>query len=170
MYSSKVRVWDLVAEIVDMIDNPLIQGTVLSSLNEQTIMNRLNLIFDIVWTDSKRRKDTMGKTPNFGTVEQRVETKSDLLKLWYGCIGAAKIVAQSTASGPNSKKDRKEGMHNLNWVAREDQTGCVALGIGAGPFLRHRRAQSVSYAGIPKTKKELKYLPSVEEFYTFINA
>jgi len=167
MYRSKVEIWDLVAEIVNLIDNPLIQGTVISTLNETELARRLNLIFDIVWTEMKPRKDSMGKAPNFGSVEQRVEIKADLLKLWYGCVGSAKIVAKETMSGINTKEDRSGGMKHLNWMADEDGTGCVALGIGAGPFFRHRRGQSVSYSGI--SRKQLRNLPTRDQFYKFVD-
>jgi hypothetical protein len=68
------------------------------------------------------------------------------LRLWAGCLDAAKIVSDVTSSGKNDAAERKKLMPVL--LARAAECSIYAAGVPAGPAVRKRRGQPVIYEGI----------------------
>jgi hypothetical protein len=63
------------------------------------------------------------KQPENG-LRKKIVTKisSVSLRLWAGCICAAKLVGLSTKSGPNTSQIRTSGFANVDTLATQDRT------------------------------------------------
>jgi len=72
--------------------------------------------------------------------------KNILLRLWAGCMDAAKNIALETINGPNSAEDRKEGFFFIDLLTEPDPI--YRAGTEAAPSSKTLHRQHYSFAGI----------------------
>jgi hypothetical protein len=77
------------------------------------------------------------------------------LRLWAGCISAAKTIAHETRSGPNTPAIRREQMTQIDEVAQAD--AIFAAGVEAGPVLKGLRGQGYSFEGVATNARVRRY-------------
>jgi hypothetical protein len=75
------------------------------------------------------------------------ERKSILLRLWSGCMDAAKTIALETRAGPNSERDRTERAPVLDERSKHDPI--YAAGVVAAPSFKAGRKERYSLKGVP---------------------
>jgi hypothetical protein len=69
------------------------------------------------------------------------------LRLWSGCLSAAKTIAHETRSGPNSSALRAQLMPEIDRIAATD--AIFAAGVEAAPAFKRLRGQTYSMDGVP---------------------
>jgi hypothetical protein len=95
-------------------------------------------------------------------VEAGPERKSILLRLWSGCIAAAKTIALETRAGPNDEPLRTAGSLLL-------ETNCAGdpiykAGVEAAAMFKAGRSQKYSVAGLTdNVRAALSRVPEWEE-------
>jgi outer membrane murein-binding lipoprotein Lpp len=73
------------------------------------------------------------------------------LRLWAGCLSAAKTIALETSSGPNTPEGRAGLMQGIDAIAAHDPI--YAAGIEAAPAFKRLRAQPYSLEGVPPASR-----------------
>jgi phage anti-repressor protein len=81
--------------------------------------------------------------------------QSVCLRLWAGCLCAAKLVAHSTKSGPNTSQTRASGFANVDTLATQDRT--FECGVEAAPDFKRLRNEEYSLDGVPPNSSVRKY-------------
>jgi hypothetical protein len=69
------------------------------------------------------------------------------LRLWSGCLSAAKTIAHDTRSGPNTPALRGRLMPEIDRIAATD--AIYAAGVEAAPAFKRLRGQTYSVEGVP---------------------
>jgi hypothetical protein len=69
------------------------------------------------------------------------------LRLWAGCLGAAKTIADATMSGPNSAEERARLFPSIDATAAQDELFCA--GVEAAPVFKRLRGQPYFLDGVP---------------------
>lgn len=69
------------------------------------------------------------------------------LRLWAGCITAAKAIRPETRSGPNNPEGRAQQFENIDALAARD--AIYAAGVEAAPVFLDSRNQEYSLDGVP---------------------
>ncbi len=77
------------------------------------------------------------------------------LRLWAGCISAAKTIANETMSGQNTPERRGEIMRDIDQVAGTD--AIYAAGVEAAPSFKKLRNQGYSFDGVPNGSLVRRY-------------
>jgi len=82
-------------------------------------------------------------------VENSLDRVVLTLKLWAGCLDAAKTIAMETRNGPNTQ----EGRHvlfkdKIDPLAQVDEI--YRAGVEAAPFFKTLRNQDFSFDGVPQ--------------------
>jgi outer membrane murein-binding lipoprotein Lpp len=70
------------------------------------------------------------------------------LRLWSGCLSAAKTIAHETRSGPNTPAMRRQQMETIDEIAAADAV--YAAGVEAAPAFKRLRNQAYSLDGVPE--------------------
>lgn len=132
----------VIAEIVHTFDGDLVQADLLQDLNP---------------FEASRRCKFIGSTLNdyFPLPRDSLTTKvgheyvlaSIALRLWSGCISAAKVIALETRSGPNTPDYRKKASKTLLRTAQIDKI--FAAGVVAAVEFKKLRKEPHDYSGIP---------------------
>jgi hypothetical protein len=78
------------------------------------------------------------------------------LRLWAGCLAAAKTIADATLSGPNTAELRAQAFQWIDRVAEEDTIFCA--GVETGPSFKRARNQPYSLEGVPSGSAVRRYL------------
>jgi hypothetical protein len=81
--------------------------------------------------------------------------KSFGLRLWSGCISAAKTIALETMDGPVTPECRISIFQSLDSLAKIDSV--FGLGIECAPLFKKRHQQCFSFNGVPMTSPVRKY-------------
>ncbi len=89
-------------------------------------------------------KKSFGVMPEFPSEPDRV---SITLRLWAGCITAAKAIAFETRSGANTETGRVQAFLEIDRLAVEDPL--FGAGAEAAPAFKTRRDQRYSLDGVP---------------------
>jgi len=76
-----------------------------------------------------------------------VSKKSVILRLWSGCLDAAKSIATETLDGTTSPESRKEHFFQIDIFARWDSV--YRAGVQTAPALKKIRKQYYSFDGVP---------------------
>ena len=130
------------AELVHRIDAPIVEN--------------LDL-FDVVGRIATRVRDIMRVTAEFmPDVEDPTDRLNIALRLWSGCLSAAKTIAHETRSGPNDAAVRARIMPEVDAIAREDPI--YAAGVESAPAFKRLRGQGYSLEGVPETSPVRRYL------------
>jgi hypothetical protein len=77
------------------------------------------------------------------------------LRLWAGCISAAKTIAHLTRSGPNSAEGRAQAFASIESLAMADVI--FGAGVEAAPTFLRRRGQDYSFEGVPDNSRVRRY-------------
>lgn len=77
------------------------------------------------------------------------------LRLWSGCISAAKTIALETRDGKMTPDIRRQFFNNIDNVAMTDSIFC--LGVESAPAYKKIHQQSYSFVGIPGTSHVRKH-------------
>lgn len=75
--------------------------------------------------------------------------KSIGLRLWSGCLSAAKTIALDTRDGPNTSNIRTKIFQTLDHIADGDPIYCA--GVESAPLFKMKMQQCFSFSGIPLT-------------------
>ena len=76
-----------------------------------------------------------------------ISKKGVILRLWSGCLDAAKSAATETLDGTTSPETRKEHFFQIDVFARWDSI--YRAGVETAPALKKRRKQYYSFDGYP---------------------
>ena len=138
------------ALLVHAIDNPLIRSSDLSDVSELAKTRRLNQVYKIALSKQALHGKPFLIPPYSHPVGEFLKPYylSTCLRLWYGCMGAAKIIALATRSGKNTPKGRKTRFTKLHKKAKKDKV--IAAGVEAAIAFKMLRGQDYSLEGIPK--------------------
>jgi hypothetical protein len=77
----------------------------------------------------------------------KISKKSVILRLWSGCLDAAKSIATETLDGPTSPDSRREHFFQIDIFARWDSV--YRAGVESAPALKKLRKQYYSFDGVP---------------------
>jgi DNA-binding MarR family transcriptional regulator len=136
------------AKLVDSIDAPLISGSILASLEQGEKQRRLILVAEVAASLMPEVKDTT--------------TKSNIaLRLWAGCISAAKMIALETKSGPNTPEIRDRAFTLIDSIARED--AIYRAGVESAPAFKKLRLQPISLESVPKQSAVRRFVKESED-------
>jgi len=80
-------------------------------------------------------------------VSDAMERASIALRLWAGCLAAAKTIALETRDGPNSPELRTAAFAQIDGIAEADPI--YGAGVEAAPAFKVLRGQSYSFDGVP---------------------
>ncbi len=130
------------ARLVDAIDGPLIRGSLLHTLNGREKTQRLNDIAGLSKT----------YIPDIDDDNVRLNIT---LRLWSGCLSAAKTIALQTMSGPNTPGTRSLIFGKINSIAQEDPIYCA--GVEAAPSFKRLRNEPYSFEGVPENSVVRRY-------------
>ncbi len=77
------------------------------------------------------------------------------LRLWAGCLSAAKTISDATLSGPNSAADRARLFPSIDGVAQQDVL--FRAGVEAAPIFKRLRNQPYFLDGVPAESPVRRY-------------
>lgn len=125
------------ALLVNAVNTPLVQNSLLPTLTVPQKTARLSLIGEL---SSPFLKD-VGET----------NTRTNLtLRLWSGCLWAAKTIALETLDGPNSANQRLLSFtRDIDPIAQVDPI--FRAGVEAAPAFKRLQNQEISLDGVPLT-------------------
>jgi hypothetical protein len=138
----------LVLEINEMLGNYInndckSRGTGLfenfSEIIKEIVLNRVD---DIV-----RRYNTHEPNEKY--------RKSIGLRLWSGCLSAAKMIALETRDGSNIPKMRAESFRAIDVIADRDSIFCG--GVESAPLFKKYSQQCYSFNGVPSNSPVRRY-------------
>ena len=119
-------------QIVNELDTPLIQDSLLLALNAQLKADRLKELYD---------RTTSGMSCLIDT-----ERANIVLRLYSGCISAAKTIALGTRNGPNSAELRLAAFSKIDSIAQINAV--FAAGVETAPAFETLRNEPISFDGV----------------------
>lgn len=124
------------AELVKVIDDPLPRGPLLlHQLPQEEAQRRLQEV-------ALLSKEFVPDVPDDG---KRV---SIVLRLWSGCLMAAKTIAEETRSGPNTPEIRRTTFEQV--IDPQAESDAVfRAGVEAAAAFKRLRKQAYSFEGVP---------------------
>jgi hypothetical protein len=121
------------ARLVEEVDRPL--------LNDEHGIER----FDVL--GAQIRHMAACTEPLIPDVTDPLDRAAVALRLWAGCLMAAKTIAVETRSGPNTAAGRTELFAMIDQLAAADPVFCA--GVEAAPSFKRLRNQTFSLDGVP---------------------
>ena len=127
---------DLRARLVNAIDTPLVY--------KEVILERLNP------QEKSLRMNNFAKTaaPYMQEIDDASVRLNIVLRLYSGCLSAAKAIALQTNDGPNTPERRAEQAVTVDFIAQSDMI--YSAGAEAAPSFKRLRREAFSLDGIPK--------------------
>ena len=131
------------AKLVEAINGPLIRNSDLERLSNIEIYQRLDAIAK--------------KSVNYITDIQHYYIRVNIsLRLWSGCLSAAKMIAFETRSGENKPEIRELTFTNrIDPIAERDLI--YRAGVEAAPAFKKLVGQPYSFEGVPQNSSVRKY-------------
>jgi hypothetical protein len=80
-------------------------------------------------------------------VSNQLDQVSIALRLWAGCVLAAKVIAFETRSGANTPEGRSQAFGVIDAIAETD--AIFRAGVEAAPAFKRARAQAYDLTGVP---------------------
>ena len=77
------------------------------------------------------------------------------LRLWSGCLSAAKTIAPQTMAGANTPEQREQAFRHLDPVAQADAIFCA--GVESAPSFKRLLREDFSFEGVPDESPVRKY-------------
>ncbi|MFY9578424.1 MAG: hypothetical protein WAQ33_03795 [Gaiellaceae bacterium] len=93
-----------------------------------------------------------GRIPD---VPDPIERLNITLRLWSGCLMAAKTIAEETRAGANTEQIRRDGFVSIDEVARADRV--FEAGVEGAPVFKRNAGETYSLEGVPKDSPVLRY-------------
>jgi hypothetical protein len=127
------------ATLIDKIDFPITGKD-----------NTANMLLEYMTEDERqiRLRRALSVADSFLTdLISEISKKSVILRLWSGCLDAAKSVATETLDGATSPQSRKEHFFQIDIFAKWDSI--YRAGAETAPALKKRRKQYYSFDGVP---------------------
>jgi hypothetical protein len=135
------------AILIDKIDMPLTLEN-----------NTANLLLEHMSPDERefRIKKVLGIGNSF-LLDQISETskKNIILRLWSGCLDAAKSIAVQSRDGLTSPEIRKEHFFQIDLFASWDLI--YRAGVESAPPFKRRRKESYKFEGVPNDSPVRRY-------------
>ncbi len=135
------------AILIDKIDMPLTLEN-----------NTANLLLEHMSPDERefRLKKVLGIANSF-LLDPISETskKNVILRLWSGCLYAAKSIAVETLDGLTSPEIRKEHFFQIDLFASWDSI--YRAGVESAPSFKRRRKESYRFEGVPYDSSVRRY-------------
>jgi len=129
------------ARLVAEIDGPFITG----SSFEECVVNI-----------GMRIKEISSKSASYMPDVSDNLTRMNLgLRLWAGCLSAAKTIALETMDGPNSPEDRARIFPSIDSLAESDPI--YRAGVEAAPEFKRLRDDAYSFEGVPANSPVRRY-------------
>lgn len=125
---------DTRAWLVEEVDRPL--------LNDEQGTAR----FDVL--GAQIRHMAACTEPLMPEVTDPLDRAAVALRLWAGCLLAAKTIAAETRSGSNTAAGRSELFATIDQLAAADPVVCA--GVEAAPVFKRLRGQTFSLDGVPE--------------------
>ena len=113
--------------------------------------NTANILLEFMTEDERqfRLERALRVADSFLTDQiSEISKKSVILRLWSGCLDAAKSVATETLDGATSPQIRKEHFFQIDIFAKWDSI--YRAGVETAPALKKRRKQYYSFDGVPQ--------------------
>ena len=135
------------AILIDRIDMPLTVEN-----------NTANLLLEYMSQDERefRLNKVLGIANSFLLdIPTEASKKNVILRLWSGCLDAAKSIAIETRDGLTSPEIRKSHFYQIDLFARWDLVYCA--GVESVPSFKRRRKESYKFEGIPYDSPVRKY-------------
>lgn len=127
------------AILIDTIDFPITREG-----------NTANILLEYMSEDERQiRLEKALRIANSFLTEQISEIlkKNIILRLWSGCLDAAKSIATETLDGITSPETRNGHFFQIDIFARWDSV--YRAGVETAPALKKRRKQYYSFDGVP---------------------
>jgi hypothetical protein len=135
------------ATLIDKID---------FSLTEEG--NTANILLEYMTEDEKliRLRRALSIADSFFTDQiSEISKKSVILRLWSGCLDAAKSIATETLDGTTSLECRREHFFQIDIFARWDSV--YRAGVHTAPALKMLRKQHYSFDGVPNNSPARRF-------------
>ena len=135
------------AILIDKIDMPLTVEN-----------NTANLLLEYMSQDERefRLNKVLGIANSFLLdIPSEASKKNVILRLWSGCLDAAKSIALETRDGLTSPEIRKSHFYQIDLFARWDLIYCA--GVESAPSFKRRRKESYRFEGIPYDSPVRRY-------------
>lgn len=136
------------AQLVDRIDAPLISDSILAMLSPEEKQRRLAQVAQIA----------ASYIPEVSDARSRANIA---LRLWAGCVSAAKMIAQETNSGPNTAEMRAKAFVQIDSIARGDNL--YQAGEESAPAFKKLRLQPYFLEGVPRQSPVREFVPESED-------
>jgi hypothetical protein len=135
------------AELVNAIEGPLILDS----------EGKPSLLPGIETKERSRRQSEIAKaSASFMPDLSETMRINIALRLWSGCLDAAKTIALETMSGPNTPSIRTEIFsRKIDEIAQAD--GIYLAGVEAAPAFKAMLNQRVSFKGVPENSPVRKF-------------
>jgi hypothetical protein len=133
------------ALLVETIDAPFISNSVLATLSSEEKQRRIETVARLVSSFMPDVQDANARA-------------SIALRLWVGCMTAAKTIANETRAGPNTREIRTTIFAAIDSISARDPLYCA--GVEAGPAFKALRLQPFSLEGVPKESPVRKFAES----------
>lgn len=121
------------AELVDEIDGPIV------------VDGNGDLRFDLL--GERLRAISEKSTLALHAFTDPVDRLAVALRIWAGCLMAAKLIAHETRGGPNTNEMRASMFPQVDSLARNDPAFCA--GVEAAPAFKATRGQEIALGGVP---------------------
>lgn len=134
----------LPASLVNMADRVRVMEAI-----ESRVIRQINYFSHDTWKLSLYLATLwMAMYPNSVPGVESIEDRTNiLLRLWSGCMGAAKTIAMQTRAGPNSHRSRARIMPFIERQAQNDPI--YTAGVIAAPSFKAGREEFYSLRGLP---------------------
>ena len=129
------------SQFADAIDGPLVEGGTL----EEIMVSIGKRIAEISAIAERHMPD----------VNDPIARLNIALRLWSGCLSAAKTIALETRSGPNTPESRQGTFANLDIIAQSDPI--FNAGMEVAPAFKKHRGEPVSFEGVPASSPVRKF-------------
>ena len=140
------------AKLVEKINSPLVVNSNLSELSDLSKLSE---------NEKNRRIANIGKISKeiIKDIEDLSERVNICLRLWAGCISAAKMASPETMDGPNTPENRQQAFMIID--AKSDRDHIYCAGVEAAPIFKIDICkQQILTDGIPKNSPFRKYIKS----------
>lgn len=122
------------ARLVNEIDGKLIAESLLANLSSEEKRGRLGMVAG----------STASLMPDVGDANTRTNIS---LRLWAGCISAAKMISDRTLTAPNTPETRAIAFAVIDRKAQED--ALYRAGVESAPAFKRLRLQEYYLEGVP---------------------
>jgi hypothetical protein len=147
MLPTSLKDVEMRATLIDKIDFPIARED-----------NTANILLEYMTEDERliRLGRALSVADSFLTDQiSEISKKSVILRLWSGCLDAAKSIATETLDGATSPERRKQQFFQIDIFAKWDSI--YRAGVETAPALKKRRKQYYSFDGVPDDSRVRRF-------------